>query len=105
MKDKHDPRDFEQFIILNDDGTVAGVKMITVGSPPPTDGEQRVHINVTALGPVPLDAVAIDPALVATVKDKAAALQAATLTHAQAFLEHATAQRIAEAAVAHAIKG
>ena len=89
-KDKHDPRDFERFVKLNDDGTVAAVTMVAVGSPEPEDA---VFLNVEHLGDVALDHVKVDPKLVTTIKEKKDALAAAALAHAQAFADHATATR------------
>ena len=104
MKDKHDPRDFDQFVILHADGTVAGVQMVAKGSEHPKDGDRRVYLNVTALGPVPLDDVAIDPQLVEQVRQKTADLEAVVVEHARIFTEQATAQRVAETAFAAAVK-
>lgn len=95
MKDKHDPRDFEQFVKLNDDGTVASSHMVAVGEAPPKAGDKSVFLNVSALGAIPFEAVTVDPALVATMKQRAADLETAALAHAQAFADHATAERTA----------
>ncbi len=104
VKDKHDPRDFEQFVTLNDDGTVAAVAMRAVGSPGPD--ESSVFLNVTHLGAIPLDHVKVDPNLVVAIKEKRTALAAAALQHAQAFTDHATALRITlDAFSAEAAKG
>ena len=91
-KDKHDPRDFEQFVKLNDDGTVAAVTMRAVGTPEPLE-DSSVYLNVTHLGAIALDAVVVDPLLVRAIKDKRADLATAALQHAQAFANHATATK------------
>ncbi len=92
MKDKHDPRDFEQFVKLNDDGTVAAVTMRAVGTPEPID-DASVYLNVTNLGEVDLHRVRVDPGLVQAIKDTRSTLADAALQHAQAFADHATALR------------
>jgi hypothetical protein len=103
MKDKHDPRDFEQFVKLNDDGTVAAVTMIAVGSEERQD--DAVLLRVDHLGDIALDDVKVDPKLVTAIKDKRTALNAAALAHAQAFADHATAVRTTlDAFAAEAVK-
>ncbi len=102
-KDKHDPRDFEKFVVLNDDGTVAATTMIAVGSPERQD--DAVLLKVDHLGDIALDGITIDPKLVKTIKDKRAELAAAAIAHAQAFADHATAVRTtADAFSAEALK-
>lgn len=93
MKDKHDPRDFDQYVKLNDDGSVAATQMVAVGEAPPVAGDKSVFLNVTALGFIDLHSVKVDPALVSTMKQRAADLETAALAHAQAFADHATAER------------
>ncbi len=94
MKDKHDPRDFDQFVKLNDDGTVAAVIMRAVGTPEPPD-DPSVYLNVTHLGAVPLDHVVVDLNIVKMIKYRRDALASAALAHAQAFTDHATAVKSA----------
>lgn len=93
VKDKHDQRDFERFVKLNDDGTVASVHMIEVGTAEPKHVDGAVFLKVEHLGDVALDHVVIDRKLVAAIKDKRTGLELAAIAHAQAFADHATAVR------------
>lgn len=103
IKDKHDPRDFEQYAKLADDGSVVSIHMVTANEPPPDDA---VYAKVTELGGIiALDHLKIDPAMIATVKQARKDLAAAALNHAQAFMSHAAAERTMTDAVLAAARG
>jgi hypothetical protein len=102
-KDKHDPRDFEQYVKLHVDGTVASTHLVAVGSAP-RDEAKSIFLNVSHLTGTDLTALTVDPALVSALRNAKDGLEAAALSHAQAFADHATAERTTMDAIAASVK-
>jgi hypothetical protein len=70
MKDLHDPREFQQFVKVDDDGTIVAVVESTL--PMPTDAEGYFYVDITDLHPFDVTGVKLKKATVTKADQKAA---------------------------------
>ena len=69
LADKHDPRTFQHFVKLTDEGTVAAVVAVAEGQPEPDDDESSVYIDVTTVHPFDMTGVSVKRGDIAAAKD------------------------------------